>query len=144
MVAGVLQGDTLAPYLFIICLDYVLRTSIDLMNENGFKQAKERNRRYPVRTITDADYADDRPLKANLLALAETRLHRLEWVAGGIGLRINADKTEYMCINQRGNISTLKSGPLKLVDKVHLPWKQRRINREWHQHVTSKGIESYR
>ena len=31
IVAGVLQGDTLAPYLFIICLDNVLRTSIDLM-----------------------------------------------------------------------------------------------------------------
>ena len=27
IVAGVLQGDTLTPYLFIICLDYVLRTS---------------------------------------------------------------------------------------------------------------------
>ena len=27
--AGVLQGDTLAPRLLIICLDYVLRTSID-------------------------------------------------------------------------------------------------------------------
>ncbi len=26
IIAGVLQGDTLAPYLFI-CLDYVLRTS---------------------------------------------------------------------------------------------------------------------
>ena len=25
IVAGVLQGDTLDPYLFIICLDYVLR-----------------------------------------------------------------------------------------------------------------------
>ena len=37
MVAGVLQGDTLAPFLFIICLDYVLRTSIDLIKENGFK-----------------------------------------------------------------------------------------------------------
>ena len=28
IVAGVLQGDTLAPYLFIICLDSVLRKSI--------------------------------------------------------------------------------------------------------------------
>ncbi len=27
IVAGVLQGDTLALYLFIICLDYMLRTS---------------------------------------------------------------------------------------------------------------------
>ena len=26
IVAGVLQEDTLAPYLLIICLDYVLRT----------------------------------------------------------------------------------------------------------------------
>ena len=37
IVAGVLQGDTLAPYLFIICLDYVLRTSIDKIRENGFE-----------------------------------------------------------------------------------------------------------
>ena len=27
---------TLAPYLCIICRDYVLQTSIDLMKENGF------------------------------------------------------------------------------------------------------------
>ena len=26
IVAGMLQGDTLAPYLFIICLHYMLRT----------------------------------------------------------------------------------------------------------------------
>ena len=37
IVAGVLQRDTLAPYLFIICLDYVLRTSIDKIRENGFE-----------------------------------------------------------------------------------------------------------
>ena len=47
IVAGALQGDTLAPYLFIICLDYVLRTSIDKIKENGFKLTKERSRRYP-------------------------------------------------------------------------------------------------
>ena len=39
IVAGVQQRDTLAPYLFIICLDYVLRTSIDLMKENGLTLA---------------------------------------------------------------------------------------------------------
>ena len=47
IVAGVLQGDTLAPYMFIICLDYVLRTSIDLMKENGFKLAKEKKQKIP-------------------------------------------------------------------------------------------------
>ena len=51
--------DTLDPYQFIIYLDYVLRTSIDFMKDNGFKLAKERSRRYPAQTITNADYADD-------------------------------------------------------------------------------------
>ena len=36
IVAGVLQRDSSAIYLCIICLDYVLRASIDLMKENGF------------------------------------------------------------------------------------------------------------
>ncbi len=44
IVAGVLQGYTLAPYLFIICLDYVLRTSIDKIKENGFELTKKRSR----------------------------------------------------------------------------------------------------
>ena len=41
IVAGVLQGDTLAPYLFIICLDYVFRTSIDKIRENSFETEKK-------------------------------------------------------------------------------------------------------
>ena len=44
IVAGMLQGNTLAPYLFIICLDYVLRTSFDKMKDNNFKLTKERSR----------------------------------------------------------------------------------------------------
>ena len=60
IVAGVLQGDIFALYLFIIYLDYMLRTSINLMKENGFTLAKAiRSGRYPARTITDTDYADD-------------------------------------------------------------------------------------
>ena len=66
IVAGVLQGDTLAPYLFIICLDYLLRTSIELIKENDFKLPKARSRRYPGQTIMVADYADDIALLAKV------------------------------------------------------------------------------
>ena len=117
IVAGVLQGDTLAPYLFIICLDYVLRTSIDKIKENGLELTKKRSRRYPAKTITDADYADDIAILANTPNQAETRLHNLELAAAGIGLHVNAHKTEYMCFNQTGDISTLEGTSLKLVDK---------------------------
>ena len=94
IVAGVLQGDTLAPYLFIICLDYVLRTSIDKIKENGFELTKKRSRRYPATTITDADYADDIAILANTPDQAETLLHSLGRAAASIGLYFNAHKTE--------------------------------------------------
>ena len=45
IVAGVLQGDMLDPYLFIICLDCMLRTSIDKIRENSFELTKKRSRR---------------------------------------------------------------------------------------------------
>ena len=44
IVAWVLQGDTLAPYFFIICLDYVLRTSIDKIRENGFELTEKKQK----------------------------------------------------------------------------------------------------
>ena len=78
IIAGVLQRDTLAPYLFIICLDYMLRIFIDKIKENSFKLSKERSRRYPAKTNTDADYADDMALLANAPSEAKTQLHSLE------------------------------------------------------------------
>ena len=117
IVAGVLQGDTLVPYLFIICLDYVLRISIDKIKENGFELTKKRSRRYPTKTITDADYTDDIAILANTPNQTETLLHSLERATAGIGLHINAHKTEYMCFNQTGDISTLEGTSLKLVDR---------------------------
>ena len=44
-------------------------------------------------------------------------LRSLERATAGIGLHINAHKTEYMCFNQAGDISTLDRTSLKLVDK---------------------------
>ena len=117
IIAGVIQGDTLALYLFIICLDYELRTSIDKIRENGFELTKKRSRRHPAKTITDVDYADDIAILANTPNQAETLLHSLERAATGIGLHVNAHKTEYVSYNQTGDISTIDGTPLKLVDK---------------------------
>ena len=87
MVEGMLQEDTLVPYHFIICLDYVLRTSIDKMKDNVFKLTDERRRRYSTHTITDADYTDDIELLANTPAQSETLLYNLERATIGMTRR---------------------------------------------------------
>ena len=79
----------------------------------GTTKKKKRKKK----TNTDADYADDIAILANTTNQAETLLHSLERVAAGIGLHVNAHKTEYMCYNQTGDISTLEGTSLKLVDK---------------------------
>ena len=46
--AGVLQGDTLAPFLFIIVLDHALRKAVDGKEEElGFTIHPRRSRRHP-------------------------------------------------------------------------------------------------
>ena len=54
---------------------------------------------------------------ANTPNQAKTLLHSLEQATAGIGLHLNAHKTEYMCYNQTGDISTLDRTSLKLVNK---------------------------
>ena len=99
----------------------MLRTSIDKIRENSFELTRKRSRRYPAKTITEADYADDIAILANTPNQAETLQHSLERAAAGIVLHVNALKTEYMCYNQTGDISTLDGTSLKLVDKFTYP-----------------------
>ena len=71
-----MQRNTLAPYMFVICLDYIIQTLIDLIKENGFtlKKKKARSRRYPAEIMTGTDYADDLALLANIPTQAESLL----------------------------------------------------------------------
>ena len=48
IVVRVLQGDILAPYLFISSIDYVLQTSIGLIKEKKISSKKVRSRQYPT------------------------------------------------------------------------------------------------
>ena len=99
------------------CLNYILRMLIDLMKINGFTREKARSRHYPAQTIMDTDYADDITPLANTPTQAKSLLHSLEQAACSIVLHVNADKTENMCFNEKGDISILNGSSLKLVDK---------------------------
>ena len=117
--AGVLQGDTLAPFLFVLCLDYVLRNSVDKINQYGFTLKKAASRRHPAVKITDADYADDLALISDSIDGASAFLHSLEYAAANIGLHVNATKTEFICYNQQGEINTVSGEPLKSVNSFN-------------------------
>ena len=65
IVTGVLQVDTLVLYLFILCLDDILQTTIDIIKGNGFIIKKARSRRYSAETTTDIDYAENLALQTN-------------------------------------------------------------------------------
>ena len=78
IVAGILLGDISASYPFIICLDYILQTLIDLIKEIGFT------------------LKNDLVLLANTSTQAEFQLHCLEQTVGGIDLHVNVNKTVHV------------------------------------------------
>ena len=63
--SGILQGDTMAPLLFIIVLVYVLRTSVDSLNYKGLEVEPRKSSRYPSKHVNDVDFADDLALMAD-------------------------------------------------------------------------------
>ena len=85
----VLQGDTLAPYLFITCLDYVLRRALDSNEELGFNLHIARSRRHSDVKITDANYAGDLAVLREHLTDATILLHLLEIATSEAGFNIN-------------------------------------------------------
>ena len=114
---GVLQGDPLAPFLFIICLDYVLRTV--LKDDDGFTLKRQRSRRCPAQTLSDLDYADDIALLDNSIKDAQDLLIRVETACQAIGLYLNSPKTKYMHLNnpcQDSNLFSSDGSIIELVD----------------------------
>ena len=91
---GVLQGDVLAPFLFIIIIDWVLKNSnIDHL---GFIMAPRRSRRYPAERLTDMEFADDIGLLDNDHQGAQEQLNNISNTAKEVGLLINTDKTKVL------------------------------------------------
>ena len=101
ILAGVLQGDTLAPYLFIIILDYCLRIAISGREEElGFTIKPRQSRRIGPKKVTDLDFADDIALLSDTKEQAQKLLIYVEEAALKTGLHMNAKKTKCMVFHQ--------------------------------------------
>ena len=119
ILAGVLQGDTLAPYLFVIVLDYVLRNTFGGREEElGFQLHRRRSSRVPAVHITDLDFADDLAVLVEDMDQAQRALNLLEQEAAKVGLVCNAKKTELQAFNQTSptNIKSLDGQKIKEVE----------------------------
>jgi hypothetical protein len=113
----ILQGDTLAPFLFIIVVDYALRQAFRSCSDSGVLVRERRSTRYPAQYLTDLDFADDIALLSNSIAGAQLLVSQLEPVATAVGLIINKAKTKCLLIGATpGGTFHLKSGSIEDVD----------------------------
>ena len=118
ILAGVLQGDTLAPYLFIIALDYALGKAINGREEElGFQIQRRQSRRIRPVCISDLDFADDIALISEQVKQAQTLLDRVETAAAAIGLMANPKKTKVMTFNCPSKID-IKTSDGSILEEV--------------------------
>ena len=115
--SGVLQGDTLSPYLFIVLLDYALKKI--LQDDVGLVVCKRNGRRHPAIYIGVLAYADDICLLAESIDDVECSLHRLETSAAVIGQTINHNKTKAMHLGQASvrHVRFANGDPVESCDK---------------------------
>ncbi|KAL8582497.1 hypothetical protein ACOMHN_065885 [Nucella lapillus] len=94
--SGVLQGDTLSPFLFITVLDSLLRQT--LREGGGFTIKRRRSSRHPETKLCALAYADDIAIISDTPDGAERTVHRLVSCTSRVGLEISKQKTEVIHI----------------------------------------------
>ena len=128
---GVLQGDVLAPFLFIIVIDDVSKRSagyFGYLTHKGNTQDNSKLGRAVRSTTRSTDYkvndlgfADDIALLENDSIHAQRQIDSLKTEAGKVGLEINVQKTEQMRLNKPANLRTvdhlvINDQPINIVD----------------------------
>lgn len=105
--SGILQGDTLAPFLFVMVMDFVLRTALIPVIDDAFTISASGGH------LPALAYADDVALLANSFEGADRMTKSLSTVAASVGLHLNMAKTEVLAFTgQPAPTPPLPSFPL--------------------------------
>ena len=96
----------MAPYLFVIAIDYVMITA-PVGKELGFTVHPRRSRRHPAVKVTDVDFADDLAMRTDTVAEAQDLLHSVELAANSIEQHLIESQTKYIGVYLSDDDSTI-------------------------------------
>ena len=102
---GVLQSDTLASYLFVIVVYFVMRKAV-VDDSLGFQYQQKRSSRHAAKFINGTGIADDIiAILSSTLENGQTLLSVIKREATKVGFIINRKKTVFFTV---GDIEVLK------------------------------------
>ena len=99
---GVRQGHLLSPFLFLLVIDWIMKTTTTGRN-NGIQWT-------PWTQLDDLNFADDLVLLSHNHRHMQDKTTCLETISAGTGLKISKRKTELMKINTTANTPVTVDG----------------------------------